>query len=58
MAERLDSVERRVRSIVLTEAARAYGFRASRGDEEQPPTCPSCDGDGCEDCGFTGEMSS
>lgn len=50
-SEVLDAVDRRVRSIVYTEIARAYGVTPP----EPLPVCDGCGGDGCEACGFTGD---
>ena len=54
MAELLDSVDRRVLSLFYNEFDRAYPRRPNR---EWENVCMVCRGDGCSDCGGTGEKA-
>lgn len=54
MTQQLDSATRRVRSLFYAEFDRAYPRRPNR---EWENVCMVCRGDGCDECGGTGEKS-
>lgn len=51
----LDTVDRRVRSLVYTAIARAHLGRVPVNTEWEN-VCPECRGDGCDTCNHTGEQ--
>jgi len=50
----LDPATIRVRSIILNAAAYAYAYRPIDDEALVGPSCLSCGGDGCGECGRTG----
>lgn len=53
-----DPVSLRVASLLYEGARRAYGYvPADERTDEWDGACPDCGGDGCEQCGHTGEAS-
>jgi len=53
----LGTSTRRVRSILINAAAYAYAYHPIDDEALIGPSCLSCGGDGCSECGGTGEKA-